>query len=194
MPKKPNKDEKKEIPQDGDARGPVEEPQAEAPIPVMMVSVEEMETLKNDLQKARREAQENSEGWQRERADFANFRKRLERDQALTSQTITINVLKKYLVVLDDMERAVKTRPTEGVGAAWAEGVELILRKLQGILEAEGVTRIPAESELFDPNRHEAITHEPSPAHESGAIIEVLQQGYMLGDRVIRPARVRVAQ
>jgi len=194
MPKKPNKDEKKEIPQDGDARGPVEEPQAEAPIPVMMVSVEEMETLKNDLQKARREAQENSEGWQRERADFANFRKRLERDQALTSQTITINVLKKYLVVLDDMERAVKTRPTEGVGAAWAEGVELILRKLQGILEAEGVTRIPAESELFDPNRHEAITHEPSPDHESGAIIEVLQQGYMLGDRVIRPARVRVAQ
>jgi molecular chaperone GrpE len=65
---------------------------------------------------------------------------------------------------------------------------------MMGILEMENIIRIPAESELFDPNRHEAVSSEPSEDHDSGEIIEVLQQGYMIGDRVLRPALVRVAQ
>ncbi len=95
-----------------------------------------------------------------------------------------------------------KNRPAEGApagttageAAAWANGIELIVRKLQAILEAEGVRRIPAETEEFNPTRHEAITHEDSPDHKSGEIIEVVQQGYTLGDRVLRPALVRVAR
>jgi molecular chaperone GrpE len=85
-------------------------------------------------------------------------------------------------------------RPTEGDAAAWADGIELVYRKLIGILESEGVKRIPAESEKFDPTRHEAITHEDSPDHESDDIIEVVRQGYTIADRVLRPALVRVAR
>jgi len=65
---------------------------------------------------------------------------------------------------------------------------------LQGILEAEGVIRIETEGRMFDPNFHEAVSQEPLPGYESGQIIEAVQQGYMLGERILRPARVRVAQ
>lgn len=155
---------------------------------------EKAEELKIELEKANQQAAENFEGWQRERADFLNYKKRIERDRVSTEQAITSDIVKNFLVILDDLERALKARPASGEGAAWAEGIELIYRKLQTQLEAKGVTRIPAESQEFDPNLHEAITHEDNPDFESGQIIEVIEQGYLLGDRVVRPARVRVAR
>jgi molecular chaperone GrpE len=87
-----------------------------------------------------------------------------------------------------------KAHPSQGEGTALAEGVDLIFRKLQSILDAEWSSRIPAESEIFDPNRNEAISHEESAGHASGEIIEVIQQGYLLCDRVLRHALVRVAK
>lgn len=158
------------------------------------ISQAEYDQLAQELEQAQQQSKSSFEGWQRERADFANYKRRIERDQQMLSQNITGEVVKKYLTVLDDLERALKARPTEGPAAAWSEGIDLIMRKLQNILEAEGVKRIPAEMEAFDPNRHEAISHEDSPDHESGQIIEVVQQGYTLGDRVLRPAMVRVAR
>lgn len=158
------------------------------------ISQAEYDQLAQELEQAQQQAKNSFEGWQRERADFANYKRRIERDQQMLSQNITGEVVKKYLTVADDLERALKARPTEGPAAAWAEGLDLILRKLQNILEAEGVKRIPAETEEFNPSRHEAISHEDSPDHESGQIIEVVQQGYTLGDRVLRPAMVRVAR
>ena len=155
---------------------------------------EKAEELKIELEKANQQAAENFEGWQRERADFLNYKKRIERDRVSNVQAITSDIVKNFLVILDDLERALKARPASGEGAAWAEGIELIYRKLQTQLEAKGVTRIPAESQEFDPNLHEAITHEDNPDFESGQIIEVIEQGYLLGDRVVRPARVRVAR
>jgi molecular chaperone GrpE len=162
--------------------------------PPAEVSQEELAELQQALEAANKKAAENLEGWQRERAEFANYRKRIEREQVQTLGSIKGEVVKRYLTILDDLERAMKNRPAEGEGAKWAEGIELIYRKLQGILEAEGVNRIPAEEQEFDPNVHEAISHEPSEAHQSGEIIEVVQQGYTIGDRVIRPALVRVSQ
>lgn len=150
--------------------------------------------LAEELQQAQAQAKEYFDGWQRERADFANYKRRIDRDHTAMAQSMKGDIIKKYLAVLDDMERALKVRPTEGGAASWANGIELIFRKLQNILEAEGVQRIPAEGAEFDPNIHEAITHEDSPNHESGQIIEVIQQGYTLGDRVLRPAMVRVAR
>jgi molecular chaperone GrpE len=79
-------------------------------------------------------------------------------------------------------------------GDSWANGLELIARKFQNILDAEGVKRIEATGKPFDPNFHEAISSEPNDEVESGHVIEVMQNGYMLGERVIRPAMVRVAQ
>ncbi len=101
------------------------------------------------------------------------------------------NVLKRYLPVLDDMERALAARPAD---LAWTNGIELIYRKLQTILENEGLKRIEAEGQPFNPNFHEALAQEPVEGVEPGTVIGVTLQGYMLGERVIRPAGVRVAQ
>lgn len=158
------------------------------------VSDEAYQALAQELEKAQTQAKDYFEGWQRERADFANYKRRIERDQQLMTYQISGEIIKKHLTILDDLERALKTRPTEGQPATWANGIELIYRKLQNILEAEGIRRIPAETEEFNPNRHEAISYEDSPDHGSGEIIEVVQQGYTLGDRVLRPAMVRVAR
>jgi molecular chaperone GrpE len=153
-----------------------------------------LEQMEKELEQTQKQSSEYFDGWQRERADFSNYKKRIERDQTTLSQTISAKIIKRYLVILDDLERALKHRPIDGTGAEWAEGIELIYRKLSNILETEGIQRIPAETEEFDPNRHEAISYEPSPNHQSNQIIEVIEQGYMHGDRVIRPARVRVAR
>jgi molecular chaperone GrpE len=169
-----------------------QEPPAEtAAQPV--ASAEEMENLKNELNEMRTKADEYLDGWQRARADFANYKKRVERDQAQVYQMAVGSIVKRYLEVLDDLERALNNKPTSGDGATWAEGIELVYRKLQAILEAEGVQQMDADGQYFDPNLHEAISQENSPEHESGQIIEVIKQGYLLGERVIRPALVRVA-
>lgn len=153
----------------------------------------EIEQLQQELEKVRAQSAENFDGWQRERADFVNYRKRIERDQAQTLQNMTGNIAKRFLPVVDDLERALKNKP-QSDSASWADGIELILRKLINSLEAEGVKRMEADGQIFDPSMHEAISHEDSPNHESGQIIEVVQQGYMIGDRVLRPALVRVAR
>jgi len=115
----------------------------------------------------------------------------VERDNELMYSSMKGEIIKKILPILDDLERAMQNRPEEN---AWANGIELILRKLQNILEGEGIKRIEAHDAAFDPNFHEAISHEPADGVESGYVIEVVQNGYMLGERVIRPARVRGAQ
>ncbi len=176
-----------------EGKGP-EDGNGAAQPPMVALSMEEYDTLQHELEGARAQCNDYFEGWQRERADFANYKRRVERDNAQAYQTALSNVVKKYLVILDDLERALKTRPAEGEEAKWADGVALIHRKLSTLLEQEGVRRMEAEKESFDPNRHEAIMLEDSSDHESGQIIEVIQQGYLLGDRVIRPALVRVAR
>jgi molecular chaperone GrpE len=157
------------------------------------VNLEDIENLKDELHEMRSKADEYLDGWQRARADFSNYKKRVERDQAQVYQMAVGSIIKRYLEVLDDLERALSNQPTTGEGATWAQGIELIYRKLLAILEAEGVKRMQAEGQLFDPNLHEAISQENSPEHESGQIIEVIKHGYLLGERVIRPALVRVA-
>ena len=155
------------------------------------VTLEEAEALKKQLEEAQAQAAEYKDGWQRSVADFANYRRRVERENGEVYQNAVANIIKHYLPVLDDMERALAARPAD---LSWADGVELICRKLQSILEAEGIRRIEAEGQPFDPNFHEAISQEPSPDQESGTVIAVVRNGYMLGERVIRPAMVRVAQ
>jgi molecular chaperone GrpE len=150
--------------------------------------------LQNELAATQTKANEYLEGWQRARADFTNYKKRVEREQSQIYQNAAGSILKRYLGIIDDLERALKSRPQNGDGAAWAEGIELIYRKLLSILESEGIQPMEAEGKLFDPNLHEAIMSEDSDTHESGQIIEVLQQGYTLGDKVLRPAMVRVAR
>jgi molecular chaperone GrpE len=156
--------------------------------------VEQVADLQAELEQLREQSEEYLQGWQRERAEFANYRKRVERERETYQQNITGDIVRRYLEVVDDLERALKNRPQEGEGAAWAEGIELIYRKLLSLLEAEGVQPMEVEGQPFDPNLHEAISQEDSPDHASGEVIEEIKSGYMLGDRVLRPAQVRVAR
>jgi molecular chaperone GrpE len=147
--------------------------------------------FQKQLAESQSQAAEYKDGWQRSVADFQNYRRRVEAEKAETYQLAVGSVIKRYLPVLDDMERAIESRPAD---LAWADGIELICRKLQSILEAEGLKRIEAVGQKFDPNFHEAISQEPAEGVESGTVLGVIRNGYMLGERVIRPAMVRVAQ
>ena len=152
---------------------------------------DEREALIQQLKEAESKVVEYKDGWARTQADFQNFRKRVERDNEAFKASTKGDILKKVLPVLDDLERALQNRPADD---AWANGIELVARKFQNILDMEGVKRIEAKGVAFDPNFHEAISHEPSAEVESGHVIDVVQNGYVIGERVIRPALVRVAQ
>ena len=169
--------------------------EAEVVVPAI-IPEEEIAELRSELDEALAKANEYLNGWQRERADFFNYKRRIDREQSQGGQNALGNAIRRYLDIADDLDRALKNknRPTEGDGAIWADGIELIYRKLMGAFEADGVKTIETEGKSFDPNLHEAISQEDSPDHESGQIIGVVQAGYILGDRIIRPARVRVAR
>jgi len=151
----------------------------------------EIGALQRQLEEAQAKAAENLDGWQRSQAEFINYKNRVQRDREMDYASMKGDIIRKILPVLDDLERSLEHRPE---GNSWADGMELIARKFRNVLEAEGVKRIEAEGQLFDPNFHEAISSEPSEEVESGHVIAVVQSGYLLGERVIRPAMVRVAQ
>ena len=151
----------------------------------------EIEALKRQLVETETKLAENVDGWRRSVADFQNYKKRVERDNEMMYGSMKGDIIKKVLPALDDLERAMQNRPVDD---AWANGIELIARKLQNLLAAEGLKRIEAEGMEFNPTFHEAISHEPAENVASGHVIAIVQNGYMLGERVIRPALVRVAQ
>jgi molecular chaperone GrpE len=147
-----------------------------------------------ELDDLRKKVDDFSDGWQRERAEFANYRKRVTRDQDTEKQNSKLAILRKYLDIHDDLELAIKNMPDHVKSDAWVNGILLIYQKLSNLLNAEGMQPIQAENCAFDPALHEAISSEEIEGFESGNIIEVVQKGYTIGDRVIRPARVRVAK
>jgi len=182
--KNKNKKEKKEEKEQSEKQANVEGFEAR------LVGVEEYQALKQELEDSKAEVVDKQDELLRSLAEFSNYKKRIDRDQALKYQTMKGDIIKRFLPAMDDMARALQNAPDD----PWVEGIQLIYRKLEGVLEAEGITRIEAENADFDPNFHEAIAQTPSDDHESGQVVEVLAQGYMLGERVIRPAMVRVAE
>ncbi len=169
--------------------------ETESELPAV-IPEEEIAQLRSELEQTSAKANEYLEGWQRERAEFFNYKKRMDRELSQGGQNSFGNAIRRYLDIADDLARALKSmnRPKEGDGAIWAEGIDLIHRKLICAFEADGIQMIDTNGKYFDPNMHEAISNEDSPDHESGQIIDVVQPGYTLGERVIRPARVRVAR
>ena len=150
--------------------------------------------LEKDLALAQAQESEYLDGWQRERAEFLNYKKRVERDLEGARAIAASSILTRYLAVLDDIERALRDRPVGPEFDSWVEGIQLIQRKLQSTLDSEGVEVIPAEGMMFDPTVHEAVTFEPGDGFREGQVIEVLQKGYRIGERILRPAMVRVAR
>jgi len=127
-------------------------------------------------------------------ADFQNYRSRVEKERMHSIQLGQVAVLGKLLSIVDDVDRAIDEAKKQGIAdLQWLAGFELIAKSLYQLLADYKV--VPVEQmKIFDPELHEALTHIDSPDHESGAIVDVLQKGFMVGDRVLRPAKVTVAK
>jgi molecular chaperone GrpE len=143
-------------------------------------------------------AAEYLDALQRERASFINYKRRTEQERAEMGQRASSAILKKLLPVIDDFDRALAAIPeAERENNRWVEGVELIARKLHNVLDSEGVEPMEALGQPFDPNLHEAVAFEDNTEADSDhvdRVSEVFQKGYMLKDRVLRPAMVKVTR
>jgi molecular chaperone GrpE len=157
-------------------------------------ATDELEELRNELEEVKAQATEYLDGWQRAQAEFANYKKRQEAEWAQMRSRVTVDVLRNILPAVDDFERALSASPDDVGQSTWREGILLIKAKLDTILQSEGVTPIETEEQVFDPVYHEAVTYEEADGYEEGQIIGEVQRGYMLGERVLRPALVRVAK
>jgi molecular chaperone GrpE len=154
--------------------------------------LERATALEHDLEAARAQSEEHMRSWQRAAADFANYRRRTEEERGVMTQLSNAVLIGKMLAVLDDFDRALASVP-EDAHEGWVEGIRLVERKLRSVLESEGVTPIEAVGQPFDPNLHEAVVHQETVDYPDNTVIDEVQRGYRLGDRVLRPALVRVA-
>lgn len=151
-------------------------------------------SLEAQLEEVEAQAAEYLDGWQRARAELANFKKRTERDRKLLKSTLRSDIISDLLLVLDDFDLAIENLPEEIADHDWVNGMILIQRKLINQLSELGVSSIEAEPGMdFDPELHEAVTSESSDEFEPGQIVGVMRKGYQLDGRVIRPTMVRVA-
>jgi len=153
--------------------------------------VEDIDTLKSQLTEERAKAESYLANWQRAQADFINYKRRTEQERGETAKFANAMLILGLLPVLDDFERAFESVSSKLAGLTWVDGIRLIYRKLQAVLQAQGLAEIEAVGQDFDPILHEAVLYGPG---EEGKVIEELQKGYKLHDRVIRPALVKVGK
>ena len=157
-------------------------------------TAQELSPVQDELEKVRAQAEEYLDGWKRAQAEFSNYRKRIERDAAEARIQSVGRAASRWFPILDDFERALKEQAATENWEQWSKGVELIYRKGVAALEEEGITPFEAEAgSEFDPGLHEAVTMEPCADRKDGEILGTIRCGYRLGDRVLRPAQVRVA-
>jgi molecular chaperone GrpE len=154
----------------------------------------DIEALTGERDAALQKADEFLAGLQRERAEFANYRRRTTEEREQMLGLAGEDLIRKVLALADDFDRAIEARPAEIAADPWVEGVAAIDRKLRALLESEGVSQIEASPGTpFDPREHEAIASVPGTERKDGEIVEEIRRGYRLRDRVVRPALVAVA-
>ncbi len=151
-------------------------------------------SLEQQLEDERKKSAEYLDNWKRTAAEFANYRKRVEKEKAEYTQFANSMLLAKLIDVMDGFDAAFRAIPEKFRDEPWVEGIRLVEQKLQRLLESEGVKPIEAQGKEFDPNYHEAMFYEPTPGEPEGRVTGEFQRGYMLGDRVLRPSRVKVAK
>jgi len=140
-----------------------------------------------------RERDDYRDRWLRKGAEFDNYRKRVERERREHADQAIVDLVQELLLIVDDFDLALTVDAGEG-GGAYRKGIELIHAKLGDLMRKLKVTPIQALGADFDPNVHQAVMHESSPEHREGEVIGELRRGYMMGDRLLRPAMVRVAK
>lgn len=154
-----------------------------------VAEAEDIESLKQALAEEKAKAEAHLANWQRAQADFINYKRRSEQEKEEISKFANAMLMLNLLPILDDLERAFTSIPPHLAKLSWVDGIRLIERKLQASLEAQGLSPIKAKGEPFDPELHEAAMYSKG---KEGIVIEELQKGYKLHDRVIRPTVVVV--
>lgn len=149
----------------------------------------DIDQLRAELEGERAKAQSYYQSWQRAAADYQNFKRRVEEDRSEVARFANASLIINLLPLMDDLERALKSVDAHLASLTWVDGIRLIYRKFQALLEMAGVEEIEADGQSFDPSQHEAVSQAPG---EDNKVISVVQKGYRLGDRVIRPAMVVV--
>lgn len=165
---------------------PEEEKEEELP-----VQEEDIESLTKALAEEKEKAEKYLANWQRAEADLINFKKRSEQEKAEITKFANAVLVMSLLPILDDFERALDNVSIKLAGFTWVDGIRLIQRKLQAVLESQGLSQIEALGNDFDPAVHEAVLEEEG---EEGKVIEELQKGYKFHERVLRPAMVKVGK
>lgn len=150
---------------------------------------EDIDLLKKALAEEREKSAANYAGWQRAQADLINYKRRAEQEKEDVARYGNTCLIMGILPVIDDLERALGSVPENIAGNEWVEGIRLIERKLKSNMEAQGLSPIKAVGEPFDPNYHEAVMQGKG---EDGMVIDEVEKGYMLKDRLIRPSKVIV--
>jgi molecular chaperone GrpE len=148
-------------------------------------------SLEEQLARAREDAQKYLGNWQRAEADFQNYKKRVDQERDENRRFASAALIMNILPIMDDLERALMSVDAHLAGLTWLDGIRLIYRKLQLILENAGVSAIEVEGQQFDPRYHEAVMHADGP---EGKVLAEVQRGYKLHDRVLRPAMVVVGK
>ena len=140
-----------------------------------------------------RERDDFHDRWLRKSAEFDNYRKRVDRERREQADQAITDLLEELLLIVDDFDRALTVDAGDS-GAAYQKGIELIHTKLNDLLRKRGVRPIETLGADFDPNLHQAVIHESSPDHREGEVIDELRRGYLIGDKLLRPAMVKVAK
>lgn len=153
-----------------------------------------LKKLRADLKVAKKEKEEYLTGWQKERADFANYKKQEDDRKSMFSESMRERILSRFLTVMDSFNMAFSNREAwEKVDENWRKGVEYIHSQMNNIFEEYGVKSVGEVGEVFDPNIHESIEMVDTDKKENDhKIATVIQKGYKLGERILRPARVNV--
>ena len=152
--------------------------------------IEPLPSPKDDLERERDQYKAMA---QRAQADLVNYRRRVDEERQELRRNANADLIMKFLGFVDDFERAIGMLPDDA-SEGWQEGLLLVKRKLDGILESEGISKIDAEGEPFDPWRHEAVFHQETLDVEEGVIVSVFKDGYRLHDKVLRASQVIVAK
>ena len=154
----------------------------------------QLEQARFRAEEQRRKAETYLDLAQRSQADFLNYKRRMEQERERIVNTANAELLSQLLPVLDDLQRASASVPSDLAGNSWAEGVALIGQKLAQTLDRQALQRIGEEGEPFDPRVHEAVAYQEHPKYGEGQVAQVYRSGYRLHDRVLRPAQVVVAR
>lgn len=173
------------------ATNPNENPENE--IPKTETSAMDLDGLKAALEEAKQESAKNLDGLKRSMAEFTNYKRRTAKELAESRERGAIDALSKVLPIMDDFERALDNIPDDLQDHPWISGTALILKNMQKVMDEYKIDIIDPVGEEFDPNFHQALGTDDSDEYESGIVTVTLQKGYRSGDRLLRPALVRVA-